>query len=61
MGQNHSHDHGTSNVNERRLFWAGLLTAGTMLAEAERFGDLVEAKNRSCVCDHALERPTRLT
>ena len=34
MGHDHSHDHGTSNVNERRLFWAGLLTAGTMLAEA---------------------------
>lgn len=34
MGHDHSHDHGTSNLNERRLFWAGLLTAGTMLAEA---------------------------
>ncbi len=34
MGQNHSHNHGTSTLNERRLFWAGLLTAGTMLAEA---------------------------
>jgi cobalt-zinc-cadmium efflux system protein len=33
MGQDHTHDHGTSTVNERRLFWAGLLTAGTMLAE----------------------------
>jgi len=32
MGQ--GHDHGTSNLNERRLFWAGLLTAVTMLAEA---------------------------
>lgn len=30
----HNHDHGTANLNERRLFWAGLLTAGTMLAEA---------------------------
>jgi cobalt-zinc-cadmium efflux system protein len=30
----HDHDHGTANVNERRLFWAGVLTAGTMLAEA---------------------------
>lgn len=28
------HDHGTANLNERRLFWAGVLTAGTMLAEA---------------------------
>jgi cobalt-zinc-cadmium efflux system protein len=36
MGHNHSHihDQGTGNTNERRLFWAGLLTAGTMLAEA---------------------------
>ena len=33
MGHNHSHDHGSGNPNERRLFWAGLLTAGTMLAE----------------------------
>jgi cobalt-zinc-cadmium efflux system protein len=33
MGHNHSHDHGGGNPNERRLFWAGLLTAGTMLAE----------------------------
>lgn len=32
MGQ--SHDHGTANLNERRLFWAGLLTAVTMIAEA---------------------------
>jgi cobalt-zinc-cadmium efflux system protein len=32
MGQDH--DHATGNLNERRLFWAGLLTAGTMLAEA---------------------------
>jgi cobalt-zinc-cadmium efflux system protein len=32
MGQ--GHDHGTANLNERRLFWAGLLTAVTMLAEA---------------------------
>jgi cobalt-zinc-cadmium efflux system protein len=30
----HDHDHGTANLNERRLFWAGLLTAVTMLAEA---------------------------
>jgi cobalt-zinc-cadmium efflux system protein len=30
----HNHDHGTANLNERRLFWAGLLTAVTMLAEA---------------------------
>jgi cobalt-zinc-cadmium efflux system protein len=29
----HDHDHGTANLNERRLLWAGLLTAGTMLAE----------------------------
>jgi cobalt-zinc-cadmium efflux system protein len=38
MGHDHSHDHGrdhgTGSANERRLFWAGLLTAGTMLAEA---------------------------
>ncbi len=34
MGHDHSHNHGTSILNERRLFWAGLLTAGTMLAEA---------------------------
>ncbi|MGZ5890792.1 MAG: cation diffusion facilitator family transporter [Hyphomicrobium sp.] len=34
MGHDHSHEHGSRNVNERRLFWAGLLTAGTMLAEA---------------------------
>ncbi len=32
MGQ--GHDHGTSNLNERRLFWAGVLTFATMLAEA---------------------------
>jgi cobalt-zinc-cadmium efflux system protein len=32
MGQDH--DHGTANLNERRLFWAGLLTVVTMLAEA---------------------------
>jgi len=32
MGQ--EHDHGIANLNERRLFWAGLLTAVTMLAEA---------------------------
>ncbi len=32
-----------------------------VLAQAERFSDLVEAKSRSCVCDHALERPHRLT
>ncbi len=31
MGQDH--DHGTANLNERRLFWAALLTAGTMLVE----------------------------
>ena len=30
----HDHDHGTANLNERRLFWAGLLTAATMIAEA---------------------------
>ena len=30
----HGHDHGTGNLNERRLFWAGLLTFVTMLAEA---------------------------
>ncbi len=30
----HDHDHGTGNLNERRLFWAGLLTAVTMLVEA---------------------------
>jgi cobalt-zinc-cadmium efflux system protein len=30
----HGHDHGPSNLNERRLFWAGLLTFATMLAEA---------------------------
>jgi len=29
----HHHNHG-SNLNERRLFWAGLLTGGTMLVEA---------------------------
>ena len=34
MGHDHSHTHGTGNLNARRLFWAGLLTAGTMLAEA---------------------------
>jgi len=38
MGHDHSHDHGddrnAASTNERRLFWAGLLTAGTMLAEA---------------------------
>jgi cobalt-zinc-cadmium efflux system protein len=34
MGDDHSHTHGTGNLSERRLFWAGLLTAGTMLAEA---------------------------
>jgi cobalt-zinc-cadmium efflux system protein len=28
------HDHGTVNLNERRLFWAGLLTVVTMIAEA---------------------------
>jgi len=33
MDHNHSHDHGGGNPNVRRLFWAGLLTAGTMLAE----------------------------
>ncbi|HEY7669002.1 MAG TPA: cation diffusion facilitator family transporter, partial [Hyphomicrobium sp.] len=32
MGRDH--DHATANLNERRLFWAGLLTAATMLAEA---------------------------
>jgi cobalt-zinc-cadmium efflux system protein len=30
----HDHDHRTANLNERRLFWAGVLTAVTMLAEA---------------------------
>lgn len=30
----HDHDHGTINRSERRLFWAGLLTMVTMLAEA---------------------------
>lgn len=30
----HNHDHAPVNLNERRLFWAGLLTAVTMLAEA---------------------------
>jgi cobalt-zinc-cadmium efflux system protein len=30
----HDHHHGTANRNERRLFWAGLLTTVTMLAEA---------------------------
>ena len=30
----HDHDHGTANLNERRLLWACLLTAGTMVAEA---------------------------
>jgi cobalt-zinc-cadmium efflux system protein len=30
----HGHDHGASSLNERRLFWAGLLTMVTMLAEA---------------------------
>jgi cobalt-zinc-cadmium efflux system protein len=30
----HDHDHGTVNLNERRLLWACLLTAGTMVAEA---------------------------
>ena len=34
MGHDHSHEHGSRNMNERRLSWAGLLTAGTMLAEA---------------------------
>ena len=34
MGYNHDHGHGTGSANERRLFWAGLLTAGTMLVEA---------------------------
>jgi cobalt-zinc-cadmium efflux system protein len=28
------HDHGANNLNERRLFWAGALTAATMLGEA---------------------------
>lgn len=32
-GGHAGHDHGT-NLNERRLFWAGVLTAVTMLAEA---------------------------
>ncbi len=32
MGQDHKH--GPTNLNERRLFWAGLLTAATMIAEA---------------------------
>ena len=31
MGHHHNH---ASNLNERRLFWAGLLTGGTMLVEA---------------------------
>lgn len=31
MGSNHNH---AANLNERRLFWAGLLTIVTMLAEA---------------------------
>jgi cobalt-zinc-cadmium efflux system protein len=30
----HEHDHGMANLNERRLFWAGLLTVVTMVAEA---------------------------
>src|SRR3569833_4142461 len=30
----HSHSHSASNLNERRLFWAGLLTTVTMLVEA---------------------------
>ena len=30
----HGHDHSASNLNERRLFWAGLLTTLTMFAEA---------------------------
>jgi len=34
MGHDHDHNPGTGALNERRLFWAGLLTAGTMLAEA---------------------------
>jgi cobalt-zinc-cadmium efflux system protein len=33
MGHGHDHNHG-SHLNERRLFWAGVLTAVTMLAEA---------------------------
>src|SRR5262245_4818619 len=33
MGHDH-HDHGKSNLNERRLFWAGVLTTVTMFAEA---------------------------
>jgi cobalt-zinc-cadmium efflux system protein len=33
-GQNPGHAHPKPNANERRLFWAGLLTAVTMLAEA---------------------------
>jgi cobalt-zinc-cadmium efflux system protein len=32
MGQDHKH--GPTSLNERRLFWAGLLTAATMIAEA---------------------------
>lgn len=36
MGRDHdhSHDHGTAGLNERRLLWAGVLTTVTMLAEA---------------------------
>jgi cobalt-zinc-cadmium efflux system protein len=38
MGHNHSHghghSHGKSNRNEKRLFWAGLLTTVTMFVEA---------------------------
>lgn len=36
MGHDHnqSHDHATGNVNEHRLFWAGLLTGGIMIVEA---------------------------
>jgi cobalt-zinc-cadmium efflux system protein len=30
----HDHRHGPTSLNERRLFWAGLLTAATMIAEA---------------------------
>lgn len=29
----HGHDHGASRLNERRLFWAALLTTVTMVAE----------------------------
>lgn len=33
-GHSHGHSHGASRLNERRLFWAALLTTVTMVVEA---------------------------